>query len=163
MARIWDRVPDIGPTNSGDFTFGADIVADVPVTVEGLLWYAVTGTGPLTIDVSLLDATGVTVLASATNVLATGLNEWVYAPFTAAYLASAGTTYVAVVQMSNDYKYDLSGALPRTSPDGHVEAVQGRFESGHVQFPTGTWTGWHGFDVQYELTAATVERWGLAL
>ena len=30
MARIWDRVPAIGPANSGPFTFGADI----PITAR---------------------------------------------------------------------------------------------------------------------------------
>jgi hypothetical protein len=162
MARIWDRTPAIGPTNSGDFTFGVDFQPAVPITVQGLLWYAVASTGPATVNVLLLDATGVTVLASATNVAVSGSNEWVSAPFDTPYAASAATTYVAVVQMSDEYRYDID-AMPRTSADGHVEATQGRFEGGHVQLPTGTWTGWHGFDVEYELSGASLERWGIAL
>jgi hypothetical protein len=161
MARIWDRVPGIGPTNSGDFTFGVDITTDTAIAVEGLLWYAVAETGPVTVSVLLLDETGVSVLASGMNVPASGSNEWIFVPFDTVYVASVGN-YVAVVQMSDEYQYD-SDAVPRTSPDGHVEATLGRFEGGHVQFPGGTWTGWHGFDVQYELAAASTERWGLEL
>lgn len=162
MARIWDRVPGIGPVNSGDFTFGVDIVADVPITVRGALWYAVAGTGPATIDALLVDSTGATVLASVSNAPASGTDEWVSVPFTTPYAASAELTYVVVVQISDEYRYDTD-VLPRTSPDGHVEAVQGRFEGGHAQFPGSTWSGWHGFDVEYELTADAVERWGITL
>jgi Domain of unknown function (DUF4082) len=161
MARIWDRTPAIGPTNSGDYTFGVDVSCNTAITVEGLLWFAVSGTGPPTITALWLDETGATVLASGIDVPATGNNEWVLIPFDTPFPAAAGN-YVGVVQISDEYQYDTD-VMPVTSTDGHVEATQGRFQAGHTQFPGNTWTGWHGFDVEYELSATSVERWGLTL
>lgn len=155
MARIWNRIPAVGPTNSGEFTFGADVTNDVQILAEGILWYAVASDGPPTISGLWLDETGTNILASVTDGAAAGNNEWVFVPFDEPYLVPIDSVSVPVVQMSDQYQYDTD-AMPKTSPDGHVTATQGRFESGHVQFPTGTWAGWHGFDIQYSLVDETV-------
>lgn len=152
MARIWDHTPGLTFSDGGNFTFGMEFVGDVPITVEGV-WYYGRPTGAPTVNaVSLYDAVSQVQLADGPGgSLVAG--AWNFFAFTTPYNGSDNTAYAGAVEVGpGDYGYDLDGSLPVTSPDGHVEATQGRYLPGSHGFPSVTWTGVHGVDIEYELT-----------
>src|SRR5690606_12748404 len=148
MARVWDRTPAF-TADAGQFTFGADFTTDVPINVQGVLWWQ-TEDGPDEVTAYLWAAEGSSQLATgAKSDLTLG---WNLIPFDEPYAASPGL-YAFSVEIDAEHGYNLDG-LPKTSPDGHVTLTQGRFESGHVGYPAAsTWLGLHGIDVEYELAA----------
>src|SRR5690606_23597160 len=151
MARVWDRTPAF-TADAGQFTFGADFTTDAPINVQGVLWWR-TEDGPDEVTAYLWAAEGSSQLAAGTSSnLSLG---WNLIPFDEPYAASPGLFAIAV-EIDNEHGYDASG-LPVLSPDGHVEIIQGRYESGHVGYPAAnTWSGLHGIDLAYELPAAEI-------
>lgn len=153
MARIWDHEPGLTFTAGSIFTFGIEFVAAVPITVEGVWYFARPAGAPIVSQVNLFEVAGEIERASGPGVALTA-GAWTFLPFTAPFVALVGVAYTGTVFASaGECAYDLGGSLPVTSPDGQVEATQGRFQEGIHQFPQSVWTGVHAVDIGYQLSS----------
>lgn len=158
MTRIrpaW--TPESIDTDSSARTLGFDFANDVPITCDGLWWYHA-ATAPLSpfVNAYLYQTAGQVLVASTLGFSTAGwaTNTWHFVPFDVPYEAAPGT-YTLVAGILGGLTFDAND-LAVNIPDasGHVVALAhtGRFANGtSTAFPTNTWDGMFGMDLEFEL------------
>lgn len=149
---------DAGTASHG---LGFDFTSDASFQADGVWWYHPTsGTVPPTVRGQLYNTSTQALLADTGTVSTSGFaSGWNYIPFTSPYLTGAGGYTVNVYSTGSTY-YDADDLVSDiTAPAGHVTATEGRFRNDTSQgFPTSTWTGMHGVDLQFTMWSGPT--WG---
>lgn len=138
---------------------GFDFSSDIAVSITGIWWWQPATGGPASVTARLFDQATQVQLGSGTG---SGLTAgaWNLVALSAPYDASAGVAYTAAVGSTGGTGYDGNDlAAPIIDPTGHVTipASRGRFINGTTTaFPTSTWGGMHGVDVEFTSSAGSI-------
>ena len=153
-SAVGTRALNITPsgTGTGQIRVGLHCSSDVPITVDSVWWYHVTGSST-TVTVYVYAADQTTVLASKlSGTLADGWNEVVLD--TPLSVAASTVFYPVVSNPSGDFRSQF-GVFPLTTTDGHISITEAQYDTGAGGFPGSTWTGLHGMDFSYTVSGET--------
>ena len=126
------------------------------VTIDGLLWFQPNNANkPTTVQARIYNSDGSSILADSGSVDATGFsaNAWNLITFPSLFVPSLGTTYVASIYCNGAVQYDpddlASAAI--SSGEGWITVPQhgSRFTNSAIAFPTTSYDGFFGLDLNY--------------